>query len=89
MFGVNGFYDYELDYNHKRTSLGAEIRSSILELNSNYYFALSNSRTGKDNIKEDASLRLKRSKPFNSNKNTLDKCMLVCNTSQSNNLSIE
>ena len=43
----------------------------------------------KDNIKEDASLRLKRSKPFNSNKNTLDKCMLVCNTSQSNNLSIE
>ena len=43
----------------------------------------------KDNIKEDTSLRLKRSKPFNSNKNTLDKCMLVSNTSQSNNLSIE
>ena len=37
----------------------------------------------KDNIKEDSSLRLKRSKPFNSNKNTLDKCMLVSNTSQS------
>ena len=34
---------------------GAEIRSSILELNSNYYFALSNSRTGKDNIKEEVA----------------------------------
>ena len=52
MFGLNTFYDYELDYNHQRTSLGAEIKSSILELNSNHYFALSNSRTGKDNIKE-------------------------------------
>ena len=55
MFGLNTFYDYELDYNHQRTSLGAEIRSSILELNSNYYFALSNSRTGKDNIKEEVA----------------------------------
>ena len=52
MFGLNTFYDYELDYDHQRTSLGAEIKSSILELNSNHYFALSNSRTGKDNIKE-------------------------------------
>ena len=55
MFGLNTFYDYELDYNHQRTSLGAEIRSSILELNSNHYFALSNSRTGKDNIKEEVA----------------------------------
>ena len=55
MFGLNTFYDHELDYNHQRTSLGAEIRSSILELNSNHYFALSNSRTGKDNIKEEVA----------------------------------
>ena len=55
MFGLNAFYDYELDYDHQRTSLGAEIRSSILELNSNHYFALSNSRTGKDNIKEEVA----------------------------------
>ena len=55
MYGLNAFYDHELDYNHQRTSLGAEIRSSILELNSNHYFALSNSRTGKDNIKEEVA----------------------------------
>ena len=55
MFGLNTFYDHELDYDHQRTSLGAEIRSSILELNSNHYFALSNSRTGKDNIKEEVA----------------------------------
>tara|TARA_Y100000385_G_scaffold49650_1_gene46352 strand:+ start:439 stop:1884 length:1446 start_codon:yes stop_codon:yes gene_type:complete len=37
----------------------------------------------KDNINDNSSLRLKRTKPFNSNKNTLDKCMLVANTNQS------
>lgn len=37
----------------------------------------------KDMINDDNSLRLKRSHPFNSNKNTLDKCMLGINTSSS------
>ena len=37
----------------------------------------------KDNINDNSSLRLKRTKPFNSNKNTLDKCMLVANSNQS------
>jgi len=55
MFGLNAFYDHELGYDHQRTSLGAEIRSSILELNSNHYFALSNSRTRKDNVKEEVA----------------------------------
>ena len=55
MFGLNAFYDHELGYDHQRTSLGTEIRSSILELNSNHYFALSNSRTGKDNVKEEVA----------------------------------
>ena len=55
MFGLNAFYDHELGYDHQRTSLGAEIRSSILELNSNHYFALSNSRTVKDNVKEEVA----------------------------------
>ena len=27
MLGLNAFYDHEFDYDHKRTSLGAEIRS--------------------------------------------------------------
>ena len=55
MFGLNTFYDYELDYNHQRTSLGAEIKSSILELNTNHYFAISNEVTGKNNIKEEVA----------------------------------
>ena len=55
MFGLNTFYDYELDYDHQRTSLGAEIKSSILELNTNHYFAISNEVTGKNNIKEEVA----------------------------------
>jgi hypothetical protein len=34
----------------------------------------------KDKLTESSTLRLKRSKPFNSNKNTLEKCMLLSNT---------
>ena len=52
MFGVNGFYDYELDYNHRRLGIGTEIKSSILELNTNRYLGLSETRVGKDNDKE-------------------------------------
>ena len=54
MLGLNAFYDHEFDYDHKRTSLGAEIRSSIVELNTNMYFAESNARTGKNSITEEA-----------------------------------
>ena len=52
MFGVNGFYDYELDYNHQRLGIGTEIKSSILELNTNRYLGLSETRVGKNNDKE-------------------------------------
>ena len=52
MFGVNGFYDYELDYNHRRLGIGTEIKSSILELNTNRYLGLSETRVGKNNGKE-------------------------------------
>ena len=52
LFGLNAFYDHELDYDHQRGSIGAEIKSSILELNTNHYFAISNEVTGKNNIKE-------------------------------------
>ena len=48
MFGVNGFYDYELDYDHQRLGIGAEIKSSILELTTNRYLGLSETRTGKN-----------------------------------------
>jgi len=52
LFGLNAFYDHELDYDHQRGSIGAEIRSSILELNTNHYFAISNEVTGKNGVKE-------------------------------------
>ena len=39
----------------KEQVLGAEIKSSILELNTNHYFAISNEKTGKNNIKEEVA----------------------------------
>ena len=55
MFGLNAFYDHEIDYDHQRASIGGEIKSSILELNTNHYFAISNEVTGKNNIKEEVA----------------------------------
>jgi len=54
MLGINAFYDHELDYTHQRTSIGAEIHSSILELNLNNYFAISDKKNGKNGNKEEA-----------------------------------
>jgi adhesin/invasin len=53
MYGLNAFYDHELDYDHSRASLGGEIKSSFLELNHNQYFSNSDSRTGKNEIAEE------------------------------------
>jgi len=55
LFGLNVFYDHELDYDHQRGSIGAEIKSSILELNTNHYFAISDEKTGKNNVKEEVA----------------------------------
>jgi adhesin/invasin len=55
MFGLNVFYDHELDYNHQRISIGGEIKSSILELSTNHYFGASGEQTGKNNIKEEVA----------------------------------
>ena len=54
LFGINAFYDYEFDYEHQRFSIGAEIKSSILDLNYNQYFAESSSKKGKDSKNEEA-----------------------------------
>ena len=54
IYGLNAFYDHEFDYDHSRTSLGAEIKSSYLELNYNQYFSNSNSKTGKNSKSEEA-----------------------------------
>ena len=54
MYGLNAFYDHELDYDHSRMSLGGEIKSSYLELNYNQYFSNSDSKTGKNSKAEEA-----------------------------------
>ena len=55
MYGLNVFYDHELDYNHQRGSFGGEIKSSIIDFNTNHYFSISDERTGKNSIKEDVA----------------------------------
>ncbi len=54
LFGLNAFYDYEFDYEHQRFSIGAEIKSSILDLNYNQYFAESSNKKGKNGKDEEA-----------------------------------
>lgn len=55
LYGLNVFYDHELDYNHRRGSIGGEIKSSIIELNTNHYFGISDQRTGKNDVQEDVA----------------------------------
>ena len=54
IYGVNAFHDYESTYEHSRMSVGAEIRSSVFEINANKYFATSGAKTGKDGNTERA-----------------------------------
>ena len=44
ILGVNSFFDYEFPYHHQRVGLGVEIKSSALELYSNYYNAVTDWR---------------------------------------------
>jgi hypothetical protein len=54
ILGFNTFYDNEFDYGHKRFGWGTEIKSSILELNTNTYYAHSGTNIGKNNVEETA-----------------------------------
>lgn len=54
IYGVNAFHDYDNTYEHSRMSLGAELRSSVFEINANKYFATSGAKTGKDGNTERA-----------------------------------
>ena len=54
IYGVNAFHDYESTYEHSRMSVGAELRSSVFEINANKYFATSGAQTGKDGNTERA-----------------------------------
>jgi len=54
LYGVNAFYDHEFPYDHRRASIGGEIRSSLVELNVNKYYGLSNALTGENGVQETA-----------------------------------
>ena len=41
LFGVNSFFDYEAPFDHTRAGVGAEARTSVAEVNTNYYKGLS------------------------------------------------
>ena len=54
LLGTNFFYDHELDYNHRRASIGLEAISSVGSFTYNEYVRLSSWKSGVDNIKEKA-----------------------------------
>lgn len=54
LIGVNGFYDHEFPYDHQRSSVGVELRSSVIEFNANQYFALTDWRVGANGLDERA-----------------------------------
>ena len=54
LIGTNFFYDHELDYNHRRASIGLEAISSVGSFTYNEYFGLSSWKSGVDNIQEKA-----------------------------------
>ena len=37
MLGINNFYDYDVLMSHSRLSLGAEVKSAVVDFNANYY----------------------------------------------------
>ena len=47
LLGANFFYDHEFPYDHQRTSVGAELRSTAFEFNSNYYWGMSSWNKGR------------------------------------------
>lgn len=50
--GINLFYDYEFPYDHRRASVGAELKSSLVEFSANKYYGLSNAVTGENGVQE-------------------------------------
>jgi len=47
LMGVNAFYDHEFPFDHQRVSVGAELRTTIWEINANYYWGTSGWKLGR------------------------------------------
>ena len=54
LVGANLFFDNEVSYSHRRTSLGLEVISSVGHLRANQYYALSGWKSGLGGIEERA-----------------------------------
>mgnify|MGYP000087711607 FL=1 len=54
LLGTNIFYDQEFPYNHQRMSIGGEIRTTVGEINANYYQGISGWKTTDDGLDEKA-----------------------------------
>jgi hypothetical protein len=54
LLGANAFYDHEFPYDHGRTSLGLEAKSSVGEINYNKYFRHTSWKKGKGDKQEKA-----------------------------------
>ena len=52
LLGINTFYDHEFPYNHARSSLGIEARTSVGEFNANLYKGLTGWKAAKNSINE-------------------------------------
>ena len=52
LLGANAFYDHEFPYDHGRTSLGLEAKSSVGEINYNKYFRHTSWKKGKGDKQE-------------------------------------
>lgn len=52
LLGINAFYDHEFPYNHQRASIGLEARTTVGELNANFYESLTDWRDGRDGLEE-------------------------------------
>jgi len=54
LLGANAFYDHEFPYDHGRTSIGLEVRSTVGEINFNQYWAATGWRNGANGLQEHA-----------------------------------
>lgn len=55
LLGANAFFDYEPDYDHQRSSLGIEAKTSVGEFTANKYFGMSDWQVGFESVEERAS----------------------------------
>ncbi len=54
LLGVNAFYDHEFPYDHQRASIGGELRTTVGEINTNYYWGMSGWKQGRPGTEERA-----------------------------------